>query len=208
MCSLGSAGISAKGGIIRPLATMFFSRRVRRRLNSYDALPSGWFAVWFGSLLGFCHVLFPLPPDSGIQWPTQIGGSCDGGMLPLFLPPLHPDATDRKHITWPYKTVAELDTLRHWHDVHFTGGPIADFMAFAAAIQSVKSMQADTTCQTAMRVHFQQYATFTSLVSTLNMLDVFTQKECRYWLALENRPLTLYFIVLKTVPEPARFPSN
>lgn len=187
---------------------MFVLRNARRRLNIQNALPSGWFAVWVGLLVGFCHVMFLVPADEssqGIHWPTNIGASCDGGILPLFLPPLRPTATDRKRLDWPYKTIAELAALRHWHDVSFTGGPITDFMAFAAAIESVKSMQADTSCQTAVRIHFQQHATFTSLVGTLNMLDIFTQKQYRYWLTLEGMPLTLHFIVLKPVPMPARF---
>jgi hypothetical protein len=200
---------------------MFFSFRVHRRLGFYDALPSGWFVVWFCSLLGLCHVLFPLPPEPlsiSIQWPTQFGASCDGGMLPLSLPPLYPDAAEQKRWElshdqhwklshgqqrlWelPYKTAAELDTLWQWHNVRFAGAPITDFLAFASAIQAVKSMQADSSHKSGVRIFFQPHATFSSLVATLDMLSILDQK--RYWLAIRSEPLILYSITVEPPPEP------
>lgn len=139
---LASAGISLKRGSSRSLISMLILRRRRRRLGWYDALPSGWFAAWLGMLLGFCHLMFPVPPDespAGIHWPTRFGGSCNGGMLPLSLPPLRPSSVGRASSAWPYKTTAALDTLRQWQDIMFTGEPLNDFMAFASATNAVKA---------------------------------------------------------------------
>jgi hypothetical protein len=182
---------------------MKMPRRAGRRLNYQDALPSGWLGVWFLLLLFFCNGLFPLPaeqPTIGIQWPTQTGGSCDGGMLRLALSPLHPNAAERKRINWPYKTAEELATARQWRIINFTGAPIADFMAFANAVEFAKAIQADTSYEGGVRICFHQHATLGSLVATLDMLDTFNQN--RYWLALTEVPLTLYIISVKPVANP------
>jgi hypothetical protein len=179
-------------------------RRARRQLNFYDALPSGWFVVWFCSLLGFCHVLFPLPPappDNAIQWPTQFGASCDGGMLPLFLPPLHPDSTREVRWDFPYKTAAKLDALRQWRDIDFTGAPLTDFMAFASTIQAVKAMQDTTSYKAGLRIHFRPHSTFSSLVATLDRLYILEQQDTAsqeyYWLDIRQEPVIRYFIAVK-----------
>jgi hypothetical protein len=181
---------------------MKMPRRVRRRMSCQDLLPLGWQGLWVLLLLIFCDELFPVPvaqPASGIQWPTQIGGSCDGGMLALYLPPLHPTATERKRIDWPYKTAKELATARQWHDVNFTGSALADFMAFAGATNLVKAIQADTSYEGGIRICFHRHATLSSLVASLDMLNTFDQK--RYWLALKGEPLTLYVISVKPASE-------
>lgn len=190
---------------------MIRPRRTRRRLNFYDALPSGWFAVWFGSLLGFCRVLFPLPtepPDIGIQWPTQFGASCDGGLLRLSLPPLHADSTQKRLWGLPYKTAAELAALRQWRDVDFTGAPITDFMAFASTIQAVKAIQAAASYKVGLRIHFRPHATFSGLVATLDMLDTLRQEDTpsqeHYWLDLRQEPVIRYFIAVKIADEPVQ----
>jgi hypothetical protein len=144
--------------------------------------------------------MFPVPADEspqGIHWPTKIGGSCDGGMLRIYLPSLHPNVAARKLQQWPAKTAAELDTLRQWRDVKFTGASITDFMAFASAIKAIKTVQADAGCKSGVRIHFQPHATFNSLVATLNVLDIFGQQDYCYWLAWRNEPLTIYYIALK-----------
>lgn len=182
---------------------MRIPRRVRCRLSYRDALPSGWLGLWYLLLLAFCSELFPQPaalPASGIQWPTQFGGSCSGGMLQLTLPPRQPSIAERKHINWPYKPAKELATARQWHTIHFEGSAITDFVAFADAINSVKTMQAATSCKSGVRVCFHRRATFSSLAATLDMLNILDQK--RYWLALNREPLLLYIISVKPAPAP------
>ncbi|WP_223648877.1 hypothetical protein [Hymenobacter psoromatis] len=177
---------------------MLVPRRVRRRLTCWDMLPSGWFAVWFLMLLGFCKVGFPEPPESpetGILWPTPIGGSCDGGMLRLTLLPLNPDSAERRQIGIPYKTPAELDTIRPWHEVEFTGRAIDDFIAFERVIQSVKAVQSDTSHEGGIRIRFRRHATFSSLVAALDVMAILNSK--RYWLDTKHKPLTLYVITNK-----------
>lgn len=179
---------------------MLVSQRVRRQLHWYDALPSGWFAAWLGMLVGFCHIMFPVSVDEspdGIHWPTEFGNSCDGGMLRLSLPPLQPDLVRSAPWSWPYKTVAELDTLRYWQDITFTGAPITDFFAFASTINAVKACQAEASCQSGVRIYFQSRATFSSLVSTVDMLDIFGRNQYYYWLALKSSPLIVYYVVYK-----------
>jgi hypothetical protein len=184
---------------------MRIPRRKRRRLDWPDALPSGWFAAWLGMLLGFCHIMFPVPADevpAGIHWPTTFGASCDGGMLRLSLPPLHPGTIGQESWDWVYKTPAALDTLKCWQDITFTGEAITDFMAFATAIQSVKLVEADWNDTGGVRIYFQPQATFSSLVAMLDVLPKLNQK--RYWFAINDEPLILYVIHSKGAPSPVQ----
>lgn len=181
-----------------PLLLMLVPRRVRR-LSYCDFLPSGWFATWFLLLLGFWHLVFPAPveqPEIGIQWPAQLGGSCDGGMLPLTLFPLNPASSERNNIELPYRKSAELDTLRRWHDIEFTGVPVTDFMAFESTIQLVKAILADTGHEGGIRIHFQLHARYSSLAATLDVMNTLNQK--RYWLDIRHEPLTLYVVTNKS----------
>lgn len=187
-----------RGGPSCLLLLVLVPRRVRRRLGYCDFLPSSWFAIWFLLLLGFWHLVFPAPvkqPEIGIQWPTDLGGSCNGGMLQLTLSPLNPDSNKRNSLDLPYKKPAELDAFRRWHDIDFTGEPIADFMAFESTIQLLKAIQADTSHEGGMRIHFQLHATYGSLAATLDVMNTFNQK--RYWLDIKHEPLTLYVVTNK-----------
>lgn len=128
----------------------------------------------------------------GILWPTPIGGSCDWGMLRLTLFPLNPDSAERRQIGIPYKTLAELDTIRPWHDAEFAGRAVDDFIAFERVIQFVKAIQADTSHEGGVRIRFKRHATFGSLVAALDIMD--TLNLHRYWLDIKHEPLTLYVI--------------
>ncbi|RZK25208.1 MAG: hypothetical protein EOO63_16345 [Hymenobacter sp.] len=163
-------------------------------------LPSGWLVGWFLLVLFFCKGLFPMPlelSETNIQWPAPIGSSCDGGMLRLTLFPLNPDAAMRRKGGMLFKTPAELDTVRPWHEVEFIGQPIPDFVAFDNVIQFVKAIQADTSHEGGVRIRFQQHATFSSLVASLDILGTLNQK--RYWLDIKHEPLVLYVITNKPI---------
>jgi hypothetical protein len=179
---------------------MLVPRRVRRQLTYRNMLPSGWLAGWFLLVIFFCKGLFPIPPElpeTGIQWPVPIGGSCDGGMLQLTLFPLNPDSATQRKSGMLFKTPTQLDTARPWHEVEFTGQSIPDFIAFENVIQFVKAIQADTGCEGGVCIRFQQHATFSSLVASLDVMGTFNQK--RYWLDSKHEPLILYVITNKPV---------
>ena len=164
-------------------------------------MPSGWLAGWFLLVLFFCKGLFPVPPappETGIRWPTPIGGSCDGGMLRLNLFPLTPDSAARSRKEPFYQTPAELDSIRPWHEVEFTGRSLLDFMAFEQTIQLVKVIQADTSHAGGVRIRFQRHATFSSLVAVLDALNILNQQH--YWLNVKYEPLTLYVITNEPTP--------
>lgn len=116
-------------------------------------------------------------------------------MLRLTFFPLNPDSIERRQIGLPYKTPSELNTIRPWHKVEFTGLPITDFIAFENVIQFVKVIQADTSHEGGVRIQFQQHATFSSLVAVLDVMNILNQKS--YWLDIKHEPLTLYIITSK-----------
>jgi hypothetical protein len=179
---------------------------LRRRLTHQNALLSGWFVAWLVALLAFCYLLFPVPPSQssqGIYWPTTFGGSCDGGMLPLTLQPLHPRSAQRRLLDYPYKMAIEVDAVQRWHNVDYTGAPITDFIAFASVSASIQAIKADTSHRSGVRICFQQRATFNSLVATLDILVTLSQdRYCRYWLDIKHEPLTLYAITTQSAREP------
>ncbi len=162
---------------------MLVPRRVRRRL----LLPPGWVALGFLLLLG-CQALRP--------WAGQLKR---WNVLQITMPKMKLTPEDLKAYgsayQLPYKTIAELNEARPWHNVEFEGEPLSDFLSAATTESAIRKIITDTSHAGGVRVRFLPGATYANLVRVLDIMLYTDQKK--YWLDVHHEPITLYAITLK-----------
>lgn len=162
---------------------MVVPRRVRRRL----LLPPGWVALGLLLLLG-CQALQP--------WAGRVRL---WNVIQLTTPKLKPTKKDLKaygkEYQLPYKSRAELNKVRPWHDVEFKGETLADFLSAAATESAIRKIIADTSHAGGVQIRFSSGATYANLVMVLDIMNYTDQKK--YWLDIYHEPITLYAITLK-----------
>jgi len=163
---------------------MYAPRRFRRLL----LLPPGWLALAFFLLLG-CLIL--VPHWRQLRLPN---------VLQVTMPRLKPTPADWRlyNSGMPYKSAANLSKLRPWHTVDFMGQPLHDFVAAASVEAAIASINADSSHAGGVRVRLLAGASYASMVKVLDIMEYTNQRK--YWLALHQRPATLYAITDKKLP--------
>lgn len=156
-------------------------RRFRRPL----LLPPGWLALEFLVLLSCLSLV---PHWRQLRLPN---------VLQVTMPRLQPTPEEWRLYNkgMPYKS-AELASLRPWHTVDFTGQPLHDFLATATIEKNIASIKADSSHASGVRL--LAGATYASVVKALDIMNYSDQKK--YWLAIRQRPVTLYAITSKELP--------
>jgi hypothetical protein len=67
--------------------------------------------------------------------------------------------------------------LRPWHDAEFIGAPLTDFLVTATIENAVLAINADTSHIGGVRIRFSQQATYANLIKTLDLMNIFNQKN-------------------------------
>ena len=175
---------------------MFLPRRCQRRL----LLPPGWVAseVLLVLLIMGCERVRQaqfFQSEAGIQWPRYLE---EGEPLYLSMPPLRFKTTDTPlKNTISYMLIAELDTLRRWHNIDVVGTPLADFFSLQNTASAVRAIQADTLHAGGVRVRLHEHASYIMLVAILEIMHV---QNMEYWLDIQHYLVTIYAITDKRLP--------
>jgi hypothetical protein len=165
---------------------MYMPRRHYRRLF----LPPGWVALGFLLLLG-CQVLLAHRGQLRLL-----------NVLQLAMPVLEEIAEKRQleknsSIYLFSKPLASIKTATHWQDAALIGKPFSDSVNKATIEAAVLAIQADKGHARGVRVHLGRKATYSNLVSLLDMMDRLNYP--RYWLDIEHQPTTFYAVNGKAI---------
>jgi hypothetical protein len=165
---------------------MYMPRRHYRRL----LLPPGWVALGFLLLLG-CQLV--------VKNRTRV---LPENVVQLTMPVLEKVAEEKYKNVDPYvylfaKPLARIKTATHWQDATFIGKPYPGSMNKARVEAMVLATQADFGHARGIRIRLGKGATYSNLVSLLDVMMWLNQKK--YWLDIEHQPTTFYVVNDKAV---------
>jgi hypothetical protein len=160
---------------------MFLPRRRQRRL----LLPPGWVALGFLLLLG-CLAL--LTHRQQLQFKI---------ILQLTMPLSKKKVEEQHRAGTPYyqlfsNPIDSLSPATRWYDANLNGEALNDFVNVAAVRTVVSAIKADTSRARGARIYFRQGATYSSLVSLLDLMN--RLKYRYYWFDIEHRPAIFYIV--------------
>jgi len=164
---------------------MYLPRRHSRRL----LLPPGWVALGFLLLLG-CQLL---RLDKRLRLEN---------VLQLTMPMLERMAEEKQKEGVPNvylfsKPLARIKTATRWQDARLVGKHASDSVSIAIIKATVLAVQADMGHARGVRVRLGSSATYSNLVSLLDMM--LRLKRPKYWLDIEHQPATFYMVNSKAV---------
>lgn len=165
---------------------MYVLRRHSRRL----LLPPGWVALGFLLLLG-CQALLTHERQFRLT-----------NIMYMTLPPLKQDTTwskgGGKDYRMPYLSLSELDTIRYWYTIDYSGAELTDFTNDSLIKSAVRVMNADTNYVRGVRIRFHQHATYANLIEALDVMSICNQRW--YFLDVRYSCATLYAVMLRPLP--------
>lgn len=175
---------------------MYLPRRHARRL----LLPPGWVALGFLLLLG-CQLIMRA---QRLQAKPQ-------RVIRLVIPKLKEDTAIINLTHTPaYKSLSELNKLRKWQTIEFTGEPIHDFFKVTEANSAFTKLDFINCPTGGIRLHFQPSTSYATLVG---ILSVYQEKDQPFywggseqdmetgllhvhwnWLDVRHKPLAFYAV--------------
>lgn len=177
---------------------MHAPRRHTRRL----LLPPGWVALGFLLLLG-CQALLAHRRQMQVEYKLELAMPIPEKMASEF--------NFSPHIRPFTKPLADVKPTTHWHTINFNGGKLNDFASGAMVATAMRSIEKESTHAAGIKVCFQQGATYSSLVATLDLMNQLSHP--RYWLDIEHQPTAFYAvngqaikIIREAVPAPRYLP--
>jgi hypothetical protein len=179
---------------------MFLPRRRQRRL----LLPPGWLALGFILLLG-CQVIMR----------AQMLQQRHERVVRLVIPKLKQDTAIINLTHTPaYKPLIELNRLRKWQNIDFTGEPMHDFFELAEANNSFTKLIFINSPTGGIRLCFHPGTSYATLI---RVLTVYQADQPMYWggsiydedkallhanwnwLDVQHEPLTFYAVTERVI---------